>query len=162
MTITEEEIKEKATTAHMCNCKKKQTIKYAKRDWNTNSVRITEGDAGYDLYTEKDIWMFPLWIKKIPLNIRCEIPYGFYGFVTSRSGFSSKGVVVIPGIVDPSYRGQINAITVLISLLPRKIPKGTRLCQMVIHSYQDVKFKKTGVLNRKERGSNGFAHSGDI
>lgn len=160
MTITEEENQKK--DKHICNCKKKQIIKYTKQDWCSDSFKIAKGDAGYDLYTEKDIWLFPFLVKRVPLNICCEIPYGFYGFVTSRSGLSSKGVVVIPGIIDPSYRGQINAITVLVGLLPRKIPKGTRLCQMVVHPYEEVDFKKVKALSSTTRGKKCFGSSGDI
>lgn len=120
-----------------------------------------QGDAGYDLYASEDTWIFPFRAKKVPLNLRCSLPNGKFGIVTSRSGESLKGNFVVPGIIDCNYTGVISAIMTRIGLFPRKIKKGTRIAQMIIIDYHDVDFKKVNTLEKTSRGDNGFGSSGN-
>ena len=133
--------------------------KYVTTDY-LECFRNKEGDAGFDLFVEEDTWIMPFRIKKVPLNIRLEIPEGYYGFVTSRSGESLKGVVVVPGIIDRTYRGKVNAITMNFSFLPKRIKRGTRVCQIIFHSYLEPIFQKEFKLSDSDRGYNGFGSSG--
>lgn len=118
------------------------------------------GDAGFDMYTTKDMWIFPFHVRKISVNMKVEIPLGYYGYMTSRSGETLKGNVLVPGIIDNSYRGVISALMYRIGILPRKIKKGTRICQLIIQPYKEINWKEVYVLSSSNRGEKGFGESG--
>lgn len=118
------------------------------------------GDAGYDLYVSQDTWLWPLIPRKVPLDFSIEIPRLYFGLLTSRSGTSSKGVFVIPGIIDSTYRGRLSAITVRLGFWPKKIKKGTRISQLIVLPYAEVKMTTNKQLSPTERSTNGFGSSG--
>jgi dUTP pyrophosphatase len=120
----------------------------------------SEGDAGYDLYATEDKWIWPFRISKIPTNCMIEIPEGFYGEVTGRSGQTTLGNVVIKGTVDNTYRGIVHIMMYRVGLLPRKIKKGTRVAQLIICPYAEVDWEITTKLSESKRGQNGFGHTG--
>lgn len=119
------------------------------------------GDAGYDMYLEEDRWIFPFWPRKMPVNFKAAIPPAHFGLMTSRSGESLKGNFVIPGIIDSGYRGQMAAIMCRIGLLPRKLKANTRIAQLIVIPYREVRWKKVDELDAQtERGDKGFGDSG--
>ena len=118
-----------------------------------------KGNAGYDLYSTKTIWIFPFMIRKIPLNLKVELKERTMGFVTSRSGETLKGNIVIPGIIDPNYRGQLSALVTRVGLLPRRIKKGTRIAQMLIIPFKEYNVE-IAELSPSSRGEKGFGSSG--
>lgn len=120
------------------------------------------GDAGYDLYTTEDRWVFPFRVVKIPLNCKVEIPEDHFGLITSRSGMSVLGLFTIPGIIDSIYRGQCNAIMFRVGLFPKKIKAGTRVCQIIIVPYREMHWKKKNIVPDTERGVNSFGKSGTM
>lgn len=118
------------------------------------------GDAGYDLFVKEDTWIWPFIPKKIPLDFACEIPELFFGYLTSRSGTSSDGIFVIPGIIDQTYRGQLAAITVRLGFLPKKIKKGSRISQLIFLPYAEANMTRQSQLSETERNMQGFGSSG--
>lgn len=136
-------------------------INISKVENSCNLYYKKNGDAGYDLYSTKDKWIFPFKVYKIPLNIKLELKENTFGLITSRSGKSLKGLFVIPGIIDSNYRGQVNAIVTKIGLLPHRIKKNTRIAQMIILEYKDYHFAETNNLNKSNRNEKGFGSSGD-
>lgn len=122
--------------------------------------RHKRGDAGYDLFVKEDTWIWPLIPKKIPLDFSCEIPELFFGFLTSRSGTSSEGIFVVPGIIDQTYRGELAAITVRLGFLPKKIKKGSRISQLIFLPYAEAKLTRQSQLSETERNTQGFGSSG--
>lgn len=130
-----------------------------KHDGNIG-FKHTRGDAGYDLYVKEDTWIFPLIPKKIPLDFSCEIPELYFGFLTSRSGTSSEGIFVVPGIIDQTYRGELAAITVRLGFLPKKIKKGSRISQLIFLPYAEANMNRCFELNETERNAKGFGSSG--
>lgn len=121
----------------------------------------SKGDAGFDLYSTKDTWIFPFRTTKVELNIRCKIPEGYFGLVTSRSGESLKGNFVVPGIIDSNYIGIISAIVTRIGLFPKKIKKGTRIAQMILIPFNDPNILLASKLESTNRGDKGFGSSGN-
>lgn len=136
-------------------------VNISKVDNDCNVYYKKNGDAGYDLYATKDMWIFPFKIYKVPLNIKVELKENTFGLVTSRSGKSLRGLFIIPGIIDSNYRGQINAITTKLGILPYKIKKNTRIAQMIILNYKDYNFVETNELSKSNRNEKGFGSSGD-
>ncbi len=135
-------------------------VNYNTVDESLDAFKHKDGDAGYDMYSTKSMWIFPFIPRKVPVNLRAELPQKHFGLMTSRSGESSKGNVVIPGIIDSNYRGQMAAIMFRIGLLPRRIKKGTRIAQLIIVPYLDVAWIFKKFLSNSNRGTSGFGDSG--
>lgn len=70
-----------------------------------------DGDAGFDLFALEDTIILPNDTKVIQTGIGIEIPYGYYGDVTGKSGLTSKTQLRVQrGIVDFGYQGDIGVI----------------------------------------------------
>lgn len=120
-----------------------------------------ETDAGYDLYALETRWFWPLTTKKILSNHKIEIKDGLFGLIQSRSGFRGKGLL-IDGVIDEGYQGTIGIIVSNISLLPRKINKGDRVCQIIYLEPHKVEHdEKDYFKNKTDRGTKGFNSSGN-
>jgi dUTP pyrophosphatase len=119
-----------------------------------------ESDAGYDIYAAEDTWVLPFQTKVIPSNHSILIENHLFGAMFPRSSIRKKGWL-IEGIIDEGFTGYFKIIVTNINLLPRKIKKGERVCQMVFLKYEDVKFNFVNEYETiTERGDGGFGHTG--
>ncbi|CAH2223953.1 deoxyuridine 5 -triphosphate nucleotidohydrolase-like [Pelobates cultripes] len=88
--------------------------------------------AGLDLYALEAIVIAPGQIKMIPTGIGCKIPEGHYGQLATRSSFALKGAVVIGGVIDSDYQGEIKILMINLGPNPLIIAKGERAAQMLL------------------------------
>lgn len=116
-----------------------------------------EGDACLDCYANetKIVWLFS---KLIPLGFCMELEKGYEGVIRPRSGNSKKNVRVDIGTIDSNYRGEVMAC--VHSLLPYKVKKGDRICQLHINRLSDIKTVVVDDLSKSNRGTDGFGSSG--
>lgn len=137
-------------------------------------TKATGGAAGYDLYTAEDVVIAP-WGRTIATTgIAIELPHGYAADVRPRSGFSAKGIEaqhldgrtdrfnadVVLGLIDEDYRGAVGIIVRSRSHFIFRIPKGTRLAQMVIHKVEDTELTEVSELSDTARASEGFGSTG--
>ena len=123
-------------------------------------IRIHMRDAGYDLFSNEDIDLSKgksLYVKTgIGINWgRCR---DIYGVVTGRSSDLKNNYMVLPGIIDNGYTGDIGVkMLILTDDESFFIPKGTRIAQVVfnflIHNGDCSTFE--------DRGNKGFGSSGN-
>ena len=65
-------------------------------------------DAGYDIYSAKTVILEPQEKAVIKTDVAVNIPEGYVGLLTSRSGVSSKTHLVIEtGKIDAGYQGNL-------------------------------------------------------
>lgn len=65
-------------------------------------------DAGYDIYSAETVILEPQEKAKIRTDIAVNIPEGYVGLLTSRSGVSSKTHLVIEtGKIDAGFQGNM-------------------------------------------------------
>ena len=149
-------------------------------------TRATDGSAGFDLYTCEDYKCFIGKPTKIQFGVAVQIPDGYVGLLTMRSGKSAEGLSLSNsvGIIDSDYRGQIIANVVLRNTQNPKtdenypvdsydqsmglpylqriycpIPKYTRLCQLVVvPCLTDAEL--VNELDETDRGEGGFGSTG--
>lgn len=77
----------------------------------TMPERHHDTDAGYDIYAAETVILEPQQKAKIATDLAVNIPKGYVGLLTSRSGVSSKThLVVETGKIDAGFQGhmQIN------------------------------------------------------
>src|SRR5699024_8769426 len=74
----------------------------------TMPERHHDTDAGYDIYAAETVILEPQQKAKIATDLAVNIPDGYVGLLTSRSGVSSKtDLVVETGKIDAGFHGHM-------------------------------------------------------
>ena len=122
---------------------------------------VYKDDAGMDLASVEDVFVQPGKSVSIPTGLRVEFPPGCWGRITARSSTIERfQVVVLEGIIDGGYRGELFVRVLNTSKGTRKIPKGTRVAQLILHeTIVPYWIKEVKTLSPTERGSKGFGSS---
>jgi dUTP pyrophosphatase len=123
--------------------------------------RKTSGAAGYDIFASQDYWLLAGTRGIVSTGIALEIPQGYYGQLASRSGLAlDAGVVVLGGVIDSDYRGEIKVILLNSSEKNMAITCGDRIAQLIIHSYIAPTLLISDTLTDTLRGKGGFGSTG--
>ena len=137
--------------------------------------RSREGDACYDLYTNRNYDVKAYDTVVIPTGIAIELPVEYEAEIRPRSGISLNGVLaydgfmrrmdnfkctIIQGTIDSNYRGEIGIIFRNETMCDITIKKHTKLAQMKINYVPEVEFVEVEELSESNRGENGFGSSG--
>lgn len=117
-------------------------------------------DAGYDMYTIKSMILWPFIPRKVPLNIKANIPEGVFGRICGRSSLNAKGICILSGTVDSGYVGQMFAIAVNLSLVPRRIREGDRIAQLIFIPFYTAEIQEVDDLPSTPRGSSASGSTG--
>jgi dUTP pyrophosphatase len=121
-----------------------------------------DGNAGYDLFAAETVEIPPLERRLVKTDIGLEIPPGYYGHISDRSGVALKGGLHCLGkIVDETYRGNVGVI--LYNTNSDKsvvVVEGDRPAQIIFKKYENVNFILVDELSDSNRGELGFGSSG--
>ena len=117
-------------------------------------------DAGFDLRTPKDVIVFPESSATIDTGVHIEIPFGYVGFLKSKSGLNVKNGIVSEGVIDCGYTGSIVAKLYNNSDNAKTFKAGDKITQLVILPTPDAELIQVDELNETERGDNGFGSTG--
>jgi len=119
-----------------------------------------EGDAGLDLQAIEEMEIPAGSRGKIATGLAFEIPSGSVGLIWDRSGISSKkGLKVMGGVIDSSYRGEIFVTLANISREPVLVGRGEKIAQILIQKIERAELELTKELSESERGGKGFGSS---
>ena len=121
------------------------------------------GDAGFGLYVGEKITLAPMDRAAINTGYKMEIPEGCTGIIYERSGLSFKhGIITYGNVIDSGYRGEVRVGVMNLGKESYTFEPGHKVAQMIIHSYEEVKFKevKEGELSTSDRGDRGFGSTG--
>jgi dUTP pyrophosphatase len=122
--------------------------------------RATATAAGVDFYSDN----VPHELEPgrpiiIPLNYAVQIPTGYYGQLTIRSSLAAKGLLLLGGVIDSDYRGEVKAIVTNTSTVPYVLAAGTRFCQMLVLPVSNAGLEYVTHRNQlgdTHRGTGGF------
>ena len=122
-------------------------------------TRAHKDDAGLDLYATKGGWIWPKSRKVFGTGLHAEIPQGYVGMLTSKSGLMLKGITS-RGTIDCGYTGEIRAVLYNHSWMPVRIKKGQKITQLVLMriAYPTLEYVET--LSETERANGGFGSTG--
>lgn len=126
-------------------------------------TRGSLGAAGYDLYAclEQDISINAGHRVMISTGVSIEIPEGFYGKIEARSSLAFKyGVIVLAGVVDSDYRGEIKVILFNSGTEILDIKHGDRIAQIIFHKHEIPKLVVVENLSSSVRNLAGFGSTG--
>lgn len=133
-----------------------------------------EGDAGWDLTICEDVVIPEGEGRDVRTGIAVAIPRGYYGRIVGRSSaLRKKGVLVVEGIIDAGFRGELFCFAHY-PMEPLRIQDpvgtasgrvkilktGTSIAQLIISPIPTVEWSEVVELNTSERGTSGFGSSG--
>jgi len=126
---------------------------------------MTLQSSGLDLYAAvlEDTVVGPGERMLIPTGLAFAIPPGYEAQIRPRSGLALQyGLTLLnaPGTIDADYRGEIGLILINHSDKAFVIKRGDRLAQMVISKVYRADFEEVESLERTDRASGGFGHTG--
>lgn len=120
-----------------------------------------ETDGGYDLYSAESKWILPFQTKRVNSNHKIEISDNIVGLIQPRSNIRNKGLF-IDGVIDQGYQGIWGIVVTNISLMPRRIKKGERICQVLYLEPHKVKYNEIKkFVIKTSRGEDGFGSTGN-
>lgn len=122
-------------------------------------TRAHPTDAGLDLYTPVDVVVPANGEVIIDTLVAAEIPDGYVGLITSKSGLMAKGITS-RGTVDASYRGHIRAVLFNHSNTDYQFHRGDKVTQMVLLPIITPELEVVTELSETDRGEAGFGSTG--
>lgn len=117
------------------------------------------GDAGIDLRAQWDVVVPAGKSVLIPTGSSLQIPEGMFGHVIARSStFQNFGVLVLPGIIDEGYTGELYVNAFNPTDADSQIEVGERVAQILLvpNMRYGTELVKVDALEARDRGSNGF------
>jgi len=128
-------------------------------------ARTRPGDAAYDLRCVEPFRLAPGERAVVPTGVAVAVPEGAAGLVVPRSGLAAEyGLSVVngPGLVDPSYRGELKVVLVNLGEEPYEGEPGDRIAQLLLVPCLTPGVRTVDELppSRDGRGEAGFGSSG--
>lgn len=116
-------------------------------------------DAGLDIRSPISVWLEPNEHKMIDTGVHAEVPAGYVGMLTSKSGLMLKGITS-RGTIDAGYTGSIKAVLYNHSKEGYHISKGDKITQMVVLPIVLARVELVDELGETDRGEGGFGSTG--
>jgi len=119
------------------------------------------GDAGMDLFSVEAVFLEPGQRQAIKTGIAFDIPQGYVGLVWDKSGRAVKeGLTVLAGVIDSSYRGEVQVVLLNTSDKSVEVEKGQKIAQMLIQAVEAPEVEEVEELDDTSRGEGGFGSTG--
>ena len=128
-------------------------------------ARTRPGDAGFDLRCVEAFALEPGERRVVPTGVAVALPEGVAGLVVPRSGLAARhGLSVVngPGLIDPTYRGEIRVVLVNLGAERYEGEAGDRVAQLLLVPFLAPATRVVETLppSADERGADGFGSSG--
>ena len=128
-------------------------------------ARTRAGDAGFDLRCVEGFSLGPGERAVVGTGVAVAMPEGTCGLVVPRSGLAARhGISVVngPGLIDPSYRGEIRVVLVNLGAEPYAGEPGDRIAQLLLVPFAAPETRVVDELpaSADARGADGFGSSG--
>jgi dUTP pyrophosphatase len=128
-------------------------------------ARTRPGDAGFDLCCVEAFALAPGERAVVGTGVAVALPDGVAGLVVPRSGLAARhGLSVVngPGLVDPTYRGEIRVVLVNLGAEHYQGEAGDRVAQLLLVPFVAPATRLVEALppSSDERGASGFGSSG--
>ncbi|XP_075207052.1 uncharacterized protein LOC142312059 [Anomaloglossus baeobatrachus] len=122
--------------------------------------RATPYSAGLDLSTLETVVVPPGKVKTISTGLGCQIPKDHYGQIATRSSLVLKGAIVVGGVIDADYQGEIKVLMLNFGNEPLILMKHQKVAQMLIIPINLSEIREgTAPAELTIRGTKGFGSS---
>lgn len=122
--------------------------------------RAGANEAGIDFFSAEEKMLLPGTITLINTGIGVEIPDGHVGVLKDRSSMGVKGLHVLGGVIDSTYRGEVKVIISNFTHQTYKIGLGDKITQMLVLQYRSETLNEVQNLSDSTRGTKGFGSTG--
>lgn len=119
-----------------------------------------KADAGFDLRAPGKVIIPAKSARIVTTGVHIQIPFGYVGFLKSKSGLNMKDGILSEGVIDSGFTGSIVAKLYNHSNKEKTFEKGDKITQLVILQVPDIEMELTDKLMNTERGDRGFGSSG--
>lgn len=122
-----------------------------------------DGDAGWDLYSMRDVYLIPHETVKVGTGLAFALPHNMFGAIYARSGLATKEGLRpanCVGICDSGYRGEYIVPMHNDGCEMRHIKVGDRIAQVIFQHYDPTKITLVDELPESDRGTGGFGSTG--
>lgn len=123
-------------------------------------VREHAEDAGVDLRTPIRMVIYPHSKTHIDLKVRVEIPKGYVGLLTSKSGLMKNRGIKTTGTIDSGYSGTIGCTVFNHSDEIIILEKGDKVTQLVVMPCVTDQVEIVDDINEGDRGEHGYGSTG--
>jgi len=132
---------------------------------HTDTAKLPEkshqGDLGYDIFADEDIWIPQGEYKLVSTGISACINSYKYGFIIKdRSSMACNGLFIHGGVIDSGYTGEIKVLFNNNSNTSIKIEKGDKIAQLIPTKVINFEMEEVNELFKTKRGNNGFGSTG--
>lgn len=117
-------------------------------------------DAALDIVTTESYTLQPGERHTFGTGIAAEFPAEYVALFRDRSSLGSKGIQVLAGVIDASYRGEWKVVLLNSNQEAYKITAGERIAQCLFVPVPEVKIEEVQELGDSDRGSGGFGSTG--
>ncbi|XP_044144330.1 deoxyuridine 5'-triphosphate nucleotidohydrolase, mitochondrial-like isoform X2 [Bufo gargarizans] len=125
--------------------------------------RGTSKSAGLDLHSLEVTVVNPGVTKIIPTGIGVKIPSGHYGQLATRSSYALKSLIVVGGVIDEDYQGEVKVVLINLGKMDAIISKRDRVAQLLLIPIYIAQIKETTAPKELTmRGQKGFGSTNEI
>jgi len=140
-------------------------IRYAPLRPGVEAPTRRDGDAGWDLrWHPSGGASARVLVGGAPVSLEtglaAEIPPGYYLQIQGRSGLATRGVMILGGVIDSTYRGEIVVLAAVLCDCCWTVRAGDRIAQAVLLPVPSFEWVLADELTETERGAGGFGGSG--
>lgn len=131
-------------------------------------------DAGWDLFALETSVCYRHTPTDIRTGIAIALPDGYFARIVHRSSAPrKKGIMVLEGIIDAGFRGELFACAFAwtanyeamegtpFDQAPIIVQPGESIAQLIIQEVRPVRFQEVSELPESLRGEKGFGSSGN-
>lgn len=117
-------------------------------------------DAGLDLYAAERKIIRAKDFETVETGTHLEIPQGYVGLLTSKSGLMANYGITCRGTIDFGYTGTIRAVLFNNSGRDYIVEKGDKVTQLVLLKCEFPELELVDHLEKTDRGNCGFGSTG--
>lgn len=125
-------------------------------------IRAHEDDAGLDLISPVDVNIWTNGRKAICTGVHVQIPKGYVGMITAKSGLMRDYGILTTGTIDAGYTGPINVVLFNVGRKIFHVKRGMKIAQLVIKQIITPQIEVVDKLDETERGNGGFGSTGSM
>ena len=123
-------------------------------------VRAHEDDAGLDLISPVDVNIWTGGREAICTGVHVQIPKGYVGMITAKSGLMRDHGIITTGTIDAGYTGPINVVLFNTGDRIFSVKRGMKIAHLVIKQIITPEVVVVDALEQTERGDGGFGSTG--
>ncbi|KAG6499419.1 hypothetical protein ZIOFF_039205 [Zingiber officinale] len=118
--------------------------------------RQTEGSAGYDLAINREQFVPKKDKSLLTTGICIQIPRGTYARIAPRSSTALQGLIIMGGVVDEDYRGEVKIIAYNLTNKHIYLQKHECIAQLILERIATPEVMEVTHLETTARGVQGF------